>query len=115
MRMDVTGFVNFIGVDLHVCTVTLRAVRADGELLGLLTCNMQCGERIAEWIPSLPGRKWMAVEAWPCVEWFIDRCTPCVDRMDIAAPRLMQLRTFGGLFQPTEKVPFRNSIGQTAA
>ena len=30
MRMDVTGFVTFIGVDLHKCTVTLSAVLADG-------------------------------------------------------------------------------------
>jgi hypothetical protein len=26
MKKDVTGFVTFIGVDLHKCTVTLRAV-----------------------------------------------------------------------------------------
>jgi hypothetical protein len=30
IEMDVTGFVTFIGVDLHKCTVTLSAVRADG-------------------------------------------------------------------------------------
>jgi len=48
MRPDVTGFVTFIGVDLHKCTVTLRAVRADGELLGHVTCNTECIERVAE-------------------------------------------------------------------
>ena len=84
MRMDVTGFVTFIGVDLHKCTVTLRAVRADGELLGQLKCDTKCIERIAEWIKALPGPKWLAVEACPFVEWFIDRFTPCGDRMDIA-------------------------------
>jgi len=93
--MDVTGFVTFIGVDLHKCSVTLRAVRADGEVLGHLTCSTKCIERIAEWIKGLPGPKWMAVEACPFVEWFIDRFTPCVDRMDIADPQLMQLRKFG--------------------
>jgi len=31
MRMDVIGFVTSIGVDLHKCTVTLRAVRAQGN------------------------------------------------------------------------------------
>ncbi len=90
--MDVTGFVTFIGVDLHKCTVTLRAVRADGELLGQLKCDTKCGERIAEWIKSLPGPKWLAVEACPFVEWFIDRYPPCVDRMDIADATELSLR-----------------------
>jgi hypothetical protein len=44
--MDVTGFVFFIGVDLHKCTVTLRAARADSESLGQLTGNTKCVERI---------------------------------------------------------------------
>ena len=92
MRMDVTGFVTFIGVDLHKCTVTLRAVRADGELLGQLKCDTKCIERIAEWIKGLPGPKWLAVEACPFVEWFIDRFTPCVDRMDIADATELSMR-----------------------
>jgi hypothetical protein len=95
MRMDVAAYTTFIGVDLHKCSVTLRAVRADGELLGHLTCNTKCVERIAEWIASLPGPKWMAVEAGPFVEWFIDRYTPRADRMDITDPQLMQLQTLG--------------------
>ena len=92
MRMDVTGYVTFIGVDLHKCTVTLRAVGADGESLGQLKCDTKCGERIAEWIKALPGPKWLAVEACPFVEWFIDRFTPCVDRMDIADATELSLR-----------------------
>jgi transposase len=93
MRTDVAGFTTFIGVDLHKCTVTLRAACADGELLGQLTCNTKCVERIAEWITNLPGPKWMAVEAGPFVEWFIDRYTPCVDRMDIADASDFSLRS----------------------
>jgi len=92
MKKDVTDFVTFIGVDLHKCTVTLRAVRADGELLGQLKCDTKCVERIGEWITNLPGPKWMAVEACPFVEWFIDRYTPCVDRMDIADATELSLR-----------------------
>lgn len=92
MRMNVVGYATFIGVDLHKCSVTLRAVRSDGELLGQLTCNTKCVERIAEWIANLPGPKWMAVEACPFVEWFIDRYTPCVDRMDIADATELALR-----------------------
>jgi len=92
MRIDVTGYATFIGVDLHKCSVTLRAVRADGQLLGHLTCKTKRIERIAEWITNLPGPKWLAVEACPFVEWFIDRYTPCVDRMDIADATELSLR-----------------------
>jgi len=99
MRMDVTSFVSFIGVDLHKCSVTLRAVRADGKLLGHLTYNTKCIEHIEKWIAELSGPKGMAVEACPFVEWFIDRYTPSVDRMDIADPQLMQLRKFGHHWQ----------------
>jgi len=48
MRMDVAGDTAFIGVDLHKRSVALRAVHADDELLGHLTCNTKCVERIAE-------------------------------------------------------------------
>lgn len=92
MRMGVPGFVTFIGVELHKCIVTLRAARADGELLGQLKCDTECGERIAEWIKALPGPKWLAVEACPFVEWFIDRFTPCVDRLDIADATALSMR-----------------------
>ena len=92
MRTDIVGYATFIGVDLHTCTVTLRAVSADGELLGQLKCDTKCGERIAEWIKALPGPKWLAVEACPFVEWFIDRFTPCVDRMDIADATELSMR-----------------------
>ena len=92
MKKDVTGFVTFIGVDLHKCTVTLRAVRQDGELIGHLKISTKSVERIEQWIKDLPGPKWMAVEACPFVEWFIDRYTPCVDRMDIADATELALR-----------------------
>lgn len=84
MKKNVTGFVSFIGIDLHNCTVTLRAVSADGESLEQLKCDTKCGERIAEWIKALPGPKWLAVEACPFCEWFIDRYTPCVDLKESA-------------------------------
>ncbi|MFM7291934.1 MAG: IS110 family transposase [Planctomycetia bacterium] len=92
MKKDVTGVVTFIGVDLHKCTVTLRAVRQDGELIGHLKISTKSVERIEQWIKELPGPKWMAVEACPFVEWFIDRYTPCVDRMDIADATELALR-----------------------
>ena len=92
MRIDVSGFTTFIGVDLHKASVTMRAVRADGELLGQLTCSTKAIERIEKWIADLPGPRWMAVEACPFVEWFIDRYAPCVDRMDIADATELSLR-----------------------
>ncbi len=75
--------------------MTLRAVRADGVLFRHLPRNTKYVERITEWIANLSTPRWMAVEACPFVEWFIDRYTPCVDRTDIADPQLMQLRPFG--------------------
>jgi hypothetical protein len=95
MRNEGAGCATFSGVDLHTRSVPLRAIRADGELLGPLTCTTKCVERVAEWISNLPGPMWMAVEACPCIERFIDRYTPCVDRMDIADPQPMHLQTFG--------------------
>ncbi len=78
------GFKSFVGVDLHKCTVTLAAVDAAGEPAARLTISTRCVEKIEQWLLTLPRPTHLAVEACPFTEWFIDRYTPCVDRMDIA-------------------------------
>ncbi len=77
------AFQSFVGVDLHKCTVTLTAVDAAGEIQRLKISTKSTG-KIEEWLRGLPGPVWMAVEACPFVEWFIDRFRPCVERIDIA-------------------------------
>ncbi len=78
------AFVSFVGVDLHKCTVTLRAVNPRGEPIAALTCDTKCVDRIRTWLLALPRPSHLAVEAVGFVEWFIDRFRPCVDKMDIA-------------------------------
>lgn len=82
--LPVVPFASFVGVDLHKCTVTLRAVNPAGESIAALTCDTRCVERIERWLLALPRPSHLAVEAVGFVEWFIDRFRPCVDRMDIA-------------------------------
>jgi transposase len=77
-------FASFVGVDLHKCTVTLRAVNKDGKLFDSLTVDTKCVNKIQDWINALPRPRWMAVEAVSFAEWFIDRYRNCVDRVDIA-------------------------------
>ena len=77
------AFQSFVGVDLHKCTVTLGVVRADGQSDRLRISTKSTG-KIEDWLRKLPGPVWMAVEACPFVEWFIDRFRECVDRIDIA-------------------------------
>ena len=81
---QVTGvFQTFVGVDLHKCTVTLTAVDTGGEIKRLKISTKSTG-KIDEWLRALVGPVWMAVEACPFIEWFIDRFRECVDRIDIA-------------------------------
>lgn len=77
------AFQSFVGVDLHKCTVTLTAVDAAGEITRLKISTKSTG-KIEAWLRELPGPAWMAVEACPFVEWFIDRFRDCVERIDIA-------------------------------
>jgi transposase len=84
MSHEVTRFESFVGVDLHKCTVTLVAVDPGGANRARLTINTKCVEKIEHWLLTLPRPSHLAVEACPFVEWFIDRYTPCVDRIDIA-------------------------------
>ena len=77
------AFQSFVGVDLHKCTVTLGVVQADGQSKRLRISTKSTG-KIEDWLRKLPGPVWMAVEACPFVEWFIDRFRECVDRIDIA-------------------------------
>jgi len=84
---------SLVGVDLHKTTVTLVAVDAQGNVIAKLTIATKCIEKITGWLRSLPDPVWMAVEACPFVEWFIDRFRACVFRMDIAdATELARLR-----------------------
>ena len=76
-------FQSFVGVDLHKCTVTLTAVDAAGEIQRLKISTKSTG-KIDQWLRGLPGPVWLAVEACPFVEWFIDRYRACVDRIDVA-------------------------------
>src|SRR4051794_37134847 len=76
-------FQSFVGVDLHKCTVTLTALDAVGEIKRLKISTKSTG-KIEAWLKALPGPTWMAVEACPFVEWFIDRFRGCVQRIDIA-------------------------------
>jgi len=83
---DVTGinFASFIGVDLHKTTVTLRAVDSSENIIGSLTIDTKCVNKIEDWVNALPKPRWMAVEAVAFIEWFIDRYRDCVERIDIA-------------------------------
>jgi hypothetical protein len=58
IKEDVTGSGSFISVDLHKCTVMLRAVSGNGEVLGHLTCSTKAIERIEKRITELPGPRW---------------------------------------------------------
>ena len=78
------GTSSFVGVDLHKCTVTLTAVDPEGEKISQLKISTKSVHKIEMWLLELPRPSHMAVEACPFLEWFIDRFTPCVDRIDIA-------------------------------
>jgi len=85
-------FNSFVGVDLHKCSVTLGALMPGGEF-DEVTRNTKCVGLIERWLQALPKPVWMAVEACPFNEWFIDRFRDCVDRIDIAdATELARLR-----------------------
>lgn len=77
-------FSTFIGVDLHKTTVSLVAVDGAGSEIARLKIDTKCVERIDRFLRELPGPTWMAVEAVGFVEWFIDRFSDCVNRIDIA-------------------------------
>jgi transposase len=84
MSDPIVAYESFVGVDLHKCTVTLVAVDPSGDEIARLKTSTKCIGKITDWLRSLPDPVWMAVEACPFVEWFIDRFQWCVFRMDIA-------------------------------
>jgi transposase len=84
MSSAIASFASFSGVDLHKQTVTLRAVDPAGQLIGSLTCDTKCVDRIHDWMLALPRPSHLAVEAVGFVEWFIDRFRQCVDKIDLA-------------------------------
>ena len=84
MLYATTGYQSFVGVDLHKCTVTLKAVNTAGEPSGHLPISTKSVEKIETWLRALPRPIWLAVEACPFVEWFIERYRTVVDRIDIA-------------------------------
>jgi transposase len=75
---------SFVGVDLHKCTVTLAAVNSKGERIAVLKISTKSVGKIEDWLASLPRPVHLAVEACAFVEWFIERFTRSVDRIDIA-------------------------------
>jgi hypothetical protein len=79
------AFASFVGVDLHKCSVTLKAVAPDGQVIASLTSDTKCVERIGAWIEALPQPCWMAVEAVSFAEWFIDRYRSCMKSLLLAA------------------------------
>ncbi len=83
MSESIVAYRSFVGVDLHKCTVTLGVVDVDGQSTRLRISTKSTG-KIEDWLRKLPAPVWMAVEACPFVEWFIDRFRECVDRIDIA-------------------------------
>jgi len=83
MSETIVAYRSFVGVDLHKCTVTFGVVDVDGQIKRLRISTKSTG-KIEDWLRNLPGPVWMAVEACPFVEWFIDRFRECVDRIDIA-------------------------------
>ena len=95
MNMSRDEFRSFVGVDLHKCTVTLTAADPLGEVIQRLKINTKCVNKIEGWLLDLPRPSWLAVEACPFVEWFIDRYTSCVDRMDIADATELSKRRSG--------------------
>ena len=50
-----------------------------GEAAAQLTISTKSVEKIERWLRALPRPVWLAVEACPFVEWFIDRYRDCVD------------------------------------
>ncbi len=84
MSQRVLLYQSFIGVDLHKTTVTLVAVAPNGALIGKLTINTKCREKMTAWLLALPRPSHLAVETVGFVEWFIDCFRHCVDRIDIA-------------------------------
>jgi transposase len=84
MESQVAPFQSFVGVDLHKSTVTLKAVNPAGEPVAALTISTKSVEKIDDWLRALPAPVWLAVEACPFVEWFIDRYRESVTRLDIA-------------------------------
>ena len=92
MSETIVAYRTFVGVDLHKCTVTLVAIGPGGEITKLKISTKSTG-KIDAWLRALPGPVWMAVEACPFVEWFIECYRGCVDRIDIAdATELARLR-----------------------
>jgi len=96
---------SFIGVDLHKCTVTLTAVDPAGEMISRLKISTKSTGKIEDWLLGLPRASWMAVEACPFVEWFIDRFRDCVGRIDIA-----DATEFASLRGKRRKTDFNDSL-----
>ena len=84
MSETIVAYQSFVGVDLHKETVTLAAVNPRGEVLARLKISTKSVGKIEAWLRALPRPCQMAVEAVGFVEWFIDRFSGCVDRIDIA-------------------------------
>ena len=78
MSKSSVAYRSFVGVDLHKTAVTLVAVDARRREDRPIDAATKCLDKITGWLRSLPEPVWMAVEACPFVEWFIDRFRWCV-------------------------------------
>jgi len=77
-------FRSWIGVDLHLKTVTLCSVDRKGNVLARLTCPTKCVGRIGRFISDQPRPCHLVVETMGSVEWFVDRFESLADRIDLA-------------------------------
>ena len=87
------SFHSWIGVDLHLKTVTLCSVDRKGTVLERLTCATKCVGRIERFIASQPRPCHLVIETMGSVEWFVDRFESLAERTDLAdATALANLR-----------------------
>jgi len=87
MTQPAPAFQSFVGVDLHKCTVSLAAVDPGGQPIARLKTSTKCIDKLDAWLEALPSEVpgsgevpgvYLAVEACPFVEWFIDHYRPRV-------------------------------------
>ena len=56
MVAETRPFKSFVGVDLHKCQVTLRAVDGNGVSLGGVTLSTKCVQKIHDWLLTRRSR-----------------------------------------------------------
>ena len=84
MSQVTPAFESFIGVDLHLRTVTLCSVDIEGGVQDRLTCSTKAVDKIHDFIVAQPSPTHLVVEAMGSVEWFVEMFEFIADRTDIA-------------------------------